>query len=52
MYMIKMSNVYFKTKNRIAIKSSNPTIRYIYPDKIVIQKDTHTSVFIAALFTK
>ena len=39
-----------KTKNRVAIWSSNPTPG-IYPDKTLIQKDTCTSMFIAALFT-
>ena len=39
-----------KTKNRIAIRSSNPSPG-IYSDKIRIQKDTHTPIFTAALFT-
>ena len=39
-----------KTKNRITIRSSNPTPG-IYPDKTIIQKDICTFMFIAALFT-
>ena len=41
-----------KTKNRVAIESSNPTISTgIYPDITIIWKDTCTPMFIAALFT-
>ena len=39
-----------KTKNRITIRPSNPTTGHI-PEKTIIQKDTCTPVFIAALFT-
>ena len=39
-----------KTKNRTTIWSSNPTLKHI-SSKAKIQKDTYTSVFIAALFT-
>ena len=39
-----------KTKNRITIRSSNPTPG-IYPDKTIIQKDTCTPEFTVALFT-
>ena len=39
-----------KTKNRISIRSSNPILG-IYTDKTIIQKDTCTPMFIAALFT-
>jgi len=35
-----------KTKNRVAIGSSNPTL-----EKTLIQKDTGTPMFTAALFT-
>ena len=38
-----------KTKNRVAILSSNPTPGNI-PDKTIIQKDTCILMFIAALF--
>jgi len=38
-----------KAKNRVAIWSSNPTPRCVW-DKTIIQKDTCTPVFIAALF--
>ena len=37
-----------KTKNRITVRSSNPTPG---PEKTIIQKDTCTPMFIAALFT-
>ena len=40
-----------KTKNRVTIWPSNPTPGHIYLKKILIQKDTHTPMFIAALFT-
>ena len=40
-----------KTKNRVAIWSSNPTPGHIYLDKTIIQKDICNPVFIAALFT-
>ena len=39
-----------KTKTRIPIRPSNPTPG-IYPDKVIIQKDPCTPMFIAALFT-
>ena len=39
-----------KTKNRVAIGSSNPTPMHI-PDKTIIQKDTCTPMFTAVLFT-
>ena len=39
-----------KTKNRVAIWSSNPTSVHI-PDKTVIWKDTCTPTVVAALFT-
>ena len=38
-----------KTKNRTTIQSSNPTPGH--PEKTIIQKDTWTPKFIAALFT-
>ena len=40
-----------KTKNRVAIWSSNPTTRHINRQKPVSSKDTSTTMFIAALFT-
>ena len=39
-----------KTKNRTTIWSRNP-IPGKYPEKTIIQKDTCTPMFIAALFT-
>ena len=39
-----------KTKNRSAIWSWNPPLLGIYPDKTIIQKDTHISMFIAVSF--
>ena len=41
-----------KTKNRITIKL-DPAIPLlgIYPEKTMSQKDTHTLMFIAALYT-
>ena len=39
-----------KTNCKTIIWSSNPFLG-IYPDKTVIQKDTYTPMFIAALFT-
>ena len=38
-----------KTKNRMTIWSSNPLLG-TYPEKTIIQKDTCTLMFIAALF--
>ena len=39
-----------KTKNRSTIDPAIPLLG-IYPDKIIIQKDTCTPMFTAALFT-
>ena len=39
-----------KTKNRVTIRSSNPLLS-TYPEKIIIQNDTCTPIFIAALLT-
>lgn len=39
-----------KTKNTVTMWSSNLTPGHI-PSKTIIQKDTHTSLFIASLFT-
>ena len=48
-----------KTKNRVALRSSNPIPGHMHSDKAIIQKDTHTFTFTifvvnitAALFTK
>jgi len=41
----------FKTNNMITICSINTTPG-IYPEKTLIQKDTHTLIFIVVLFTK
>ena len=40
-----------KTKNRTTIQPSNPTPGHIYPEKTIIQKESCTTMFIAALFT-
>ena len=40
-----------KTKNRVAIYDPAIPLLGIYPDKTIIQKDTCTPMFIAALFT-
>ena len=39
-----------KTKNRTTIRPSNPTPGHI-PEKTIIQKESCTTMFIAALFT-
>ena len=39
-----------KTKNRVALWSSVPLLG-IYPDKIIIQKDICTPMFIVTLFS-
>ena len=39
-----------QTENRVTISSSNPTLRRISGENI-IQRDTCTSMFVAALFT-
>ena len=39
-----------KTKNRTTIRPSNTTIGHI-PEKTIIQKESCTTMFIAALFT-
>ena len=39
-----------KTKNKILYDPAIPLLG-IYPDKTLIQKDTHTLMFTAALFT-
>ena len=39
-----------KTKNRIAYDPAIPLLG-VYQDKNIIQKDTYTSVLIAAVFT-
>ena len=40
-----------KTKNKITIRSSNPTLGHIFGEKTVIWKDTCTPIFTAALLT-
>ena len=42
---------FFLTKNRVAICFNNPTLGHI-SSKTIIQKDTFTSMLIAALFTR
>ena len=39
------------TKNRVAVRSSNPTPGHVSRKKTIIQKDTCTPMFIAAPFT-
>ena len=52
-YYVKQHGGSSKTKNRTTIWSSNSTLGYTYPEKrkTIIQKNTCTPMFTAALFT-